>query len=48
MQPKHRGLAGRVLNGDDIEKQRTALDVALAEEIVCGAEKDLVLFLGNA
>jgi hypothetical protein len=35
-------------NGDNIEMQRTALDVALAGEIVCGAEKDLVLFLGNA
>jgi hypothetical protein len=48
MQPNHRRLAGRVLDGDNIEAQRAVLDVAFAEKIMGGAEKDFVFFLADA
>jgi hypothetical protein len=48
VQANNGSLAGRVIDGQNVETQRALFDMALSKEIMCGANEGFVFFLGNA
>lgn len=48
MEAYDRRMARRVVNSEDIESERTLGNVALSEEVLSGANEDVLLPLGDA
>lgn len=48
MQANNGRLAGSIVDGHNVKAQTALYDMALAKEIMCGANEGLVLFLRDA